>query len=100
MPEEQLLADIRALATRLGWLCYHTHDSRRSQAGYPDLTLTNGRRVIFAELKTATGKPTQEQATWLALLRHAGQECYLWRPADWPEVVRVLSQGEGENDVS
>lgn len=91
--ESHFLGRILALAKQSGWLCYHTHRSDRSAPGFPDLCLTNGDRLIFAELKTATGKVTAEQNTWLGLLRHTGRvEVYLWRPADWDTIVSTLGQ--------
>ena len=78
-------------------LCYHTFDSRNSQAGYPDLTLVHPTRrlVLFAELKKVGGYPTMEQRIWLASLRCAleGTEnvsVRLWDPADWDDVVEAL----------
>lgn len=76
-------------AELLGWLVYHTHDSRRSQPGYPDLTMVR-ERVVFAELKAKTGQVRPDQIVWAQRLTNAGQEVYLWRPADWPEVLEVL----------
>lgn len=83
----------------LGWsLIYHTHDSRRSAPGFPDLVMTNGRRVIFAEIKKEGGQPTAEQAIWLEALqsveRFAGSrvEAYLWHPADEDAVLKVLQE--------
>jgi len=90
--EVQLLNEVLALAKSYGWLAYHTHDSRRSPEGFPDLVLTNGTSVLFVELKTATGKLTAAQARWLTLLEHAGQECAVWRPSDWPAIVTRLSK--------
>ena len=78
-------------------LAYHTHDSRNSQGGYPDLTLVhpNKRLVLFAELKKRGGYPTLEQRIWLAALRCALEETpnvsvHLWDPDDWPAVVATL----------
>lgn len=92
MSEAALLAAVRDLARLTGWLTYHTHDSRRSEAGFPDLTLVNVRqgRIIFAELKTAIGRTTQQQDEWLAALAAVGCETALWRPADLPEIARIL----------
>lgn len=92
MGEEQLLAAVRKLAHLTGWLTYHTHDSRRSERGYPDLTLVHDRqqRTIFAELKTDTGTTTVEQEVWLTALHAAGQETALWRPADLPDLPTIL----------
>jgi hypothetical protein len=93
-PEERLLARIRGLATQHGWLTYHTHNSRKSETGFPDLTLTKPGRLIFAELKSHQGKLTPTQARWLDLLRHAvpGVEVYCWRPADFPTIVDILTR--------
>jgi VRR-NUC domain len=75
----------------VGWRCYHTHDSRRSHAGYPDLTMVRGDRLVFAELKAETGRVRPAQAEWLAALERCGAvETYLWRPSSWPEIERVL----------
>jgi hypothetical protein len=81
--EKVLLANVRELAGWLGWKTYHTHDSRRSDAGFPDLAMVRGGRAIFAELKTAKGRVTQAQLDWLAALAAAGAESHIWRPADW-----------------
>jgi hypothetical protein len=58
--------------------------------GFPDLMLTR-ERVIYAELKSKTGRFEPEQKEWAAALVIAKQEVYGWRPADWPEIERVLA---------
>jgi hypothetical protein len=78
------------LAELCRWRVYWTHDSRRSPKGYPDLTLVRD-RVVWAELKTGRGRPTVEQLGWLASIRAAGGEAYLWRPECWPEIEQVLT---------
>lgn len=87
MSEATLQRNILSLATvTLDWLGYHTHDSRRSQPGFPDLVLVSAkqRRLIFAELKTERGRQTLNQQQWERELRQAGHgEYYLWRPTDW-----------------
>ena len=93
-PEERLLDRVRVLAKKHGWLCYHTRDSRRSGAGFPDVVCTNGVRIVIAELKSATGKLTQEQAQWIALLTHTGLvDVRVWKPGDWPEIYAYFTQG-------
>lgn len=75
------------------WHCYHTHDSRRSTKGFPDLVLVHpSRGLVFAELKTTTGKVTPEQLTWINELRETGAEAHLWRPADWPAIEARASR--------
>ncbi|MFL6138819.1 MAG: VRR-NUC domain-containing protein [Frankiaceae bacterium] len=73
-----------------GWVVYHTYDSRRSHAGWPDLVLAGHGRVLFAELKARTGRLSRAQRMWLGLLRAAGLEVAVWRPADLDDVVAAL----------
>jgi len=94
MSEAQWQATVLDLAKRLGWDWYHTHDSRRSLPGFPDLVLLR-ERVIFAELKTMRGRLSNFQLGWHRGLRNAGAEVYVWRPSDWDEVEQTLrSRGE------
>lgn len=84
------------LATAYGYRCYHTHDSRRSQPGFPDLVLVRrkarGRsgRVIFAELKTDKGRMRPAQQEWLYELLEADAEAYIWRPGEMERIQRIL----------
>lgn len=93
MTEAQLQKLVVETAEWAGFLWFHDTDSRRNKAGLPDLILVHPRtgRLIFAELKSATGKERPQQKVWLAALgiRH---EAYLWRPADWAsgEIQRIL----------
>lgn len=95
MTEAQLLAAVRQLARLRGWRCYHTHDSRRSEPGFPDLVLVHAghRRLVFAELKTETGRLSAEQRAWLADLDAVGAEAHVWRPADLPHVIPTALGG-------
>lgn len=100
MPEDTLLAQIRTLTKTTGWLLYHTYNSQRSEKGFPDLVLAKpGRppregRLIFAELKSKKGKESREQMIWLDVLQHtlSTVEVYTWRPADWPDIVEILTR--------
>lgn len=88
--QEQVIYTLKAY----GWMVYHTHDSRRSASGFPDLVAVHPKLgTIFAELKSDKGQPTAAQNDWLAALRGAGQQAYLWRPAYWDEVLTVASGG-------
>ena len=94
MSEGEFQKQVLQLAELLGWLTYHTYDSRRSQAGFPDLVLVKSGRIVFAELKSQKGRVRAAQQTWLdALMRNDHVETYLWRPDDWDAVVQVLSGG-------
>ena len=89
--EEHLQQQIMDLATLTGWLCYHTHTSRFSPSGFPDLVLVRGDRLVVAELKSAVGKLTREQQMWLEALQASGHvEMYTWRPADWAQIEGAL----------
>jgi len=75
-----------------GWGCYHTHDARHSVAGFPDLVLVRGTRLLFAELKRPGAHLTAAQTTWLADLgRVPGVAVAVWRPDDFEEVQRALA---------
>lgn len=89
--EAQYQQSIVEYAKLCGWLVYHTHDSRRSQPGFPDLTLCRPPRLILAEIKSTTGTLTPAQSDWLAALMSCNSvESYLWRPADWDDVQTLL----------
>lgn len=82
MTEQELQQAIIDLCQWRGLAVYHTHDSRRSQPGFPDLVIA-GARVLFRELKSDRGKLTAEQAAWGGRLLRAGADWSVWRPADW-----------------
>jgi hypothetical protein len=88
--EKAFMADVVTLARQLGWLVYHTHDSRRSEPGYPDLTMVRAGRVVVAELKREAGKVTEAQAKWLDAFRAARVPAFVWRPSDWPHIQKTL----------
>jgi hypothetical protein len=89
--EKGFQAAVVQLAKLQGWMAYHTHDSRRSEPGFPDCVLARAPRLILAELKRETGQLTEEQQAWLDELAGCGSvEVYVWRPADWPEIERTL----------
>lgn len=94
--EKDLQEAILAYARPRSWLAYHTYDSRRSAAGFPDLVLVRGPRLICAELKKQNGRVTPDQEKWLDALRvlHGAWndplqgrgivfEVHVWRPSDW-----------------
>ncbi|HYE20941.1 MAG TPA: hypothetical protein VEA69_21020 [Tepidisphaeraceae bacterium] len=96
LSEKDFQADVIRFAKANGWRVYHTFTSKRSEPGYPDLTLVRGSRLIFAELKTESGKATAEQSEWLDAIRAARVPAYLWRPSDWPAIREALAAGAAE----
>ena len=85
--EKQFQSAVMGYARHAGWCFYHTHNSRHSAAGFPDLCLVRGDRCIMAELKTDTGKVTADQEAWLKALDGVS-ELDAWRP-------KVERGGEG-----
>lgn len=91
LTEKDLARNVKDLAALFGWHRYHTHRSDFSPAGFPDETLARPPRLIFAELKSPTGKLSPAQQEWLDTLNQIpGIEVYVWRPADLDHVVRIL----------
>jgi VRR-NUC domain len=80
VPEKQWQATVVDAARLLGWKVFHPYDSRRSEPGWPDLTLVRPPRLVFVELKVH-GRLTGAQRRWLSLLAACGAEAYLWRGA-------------------
>ena len=100
LTEAQFQGAIVDLAQYFGWRIFHPRTVRTitghhltaytGHAGFPDLVLASPGGVIFAELKTAKGRPTEAQQAWRAMLEAGGAEYYLWRPADWWEIEKRL----------
>lgn len=89
--ESELQGFVVTLARLHGWLAYHTYDSRRSEAGFPDLTMVRDGRIIFAELKSEKGRVTAAQQRWLDwLVESSGVEVYVWRPSDLDSIDGIL----------
>jgi hypothetical protein len=78
----------RPARTAHGW---RTAGSGPLSKGHPDLLLVRprDRRLIYAELKSATGKLDADQREVLDVLRQVG-ECHVWRPQDWPLIEATL----------
>lgn len=92
--EAAFQTQVTQLAGFYGWRTYHTHDSRRSTPGFPDLVLVRGPELIFAELKTEKGRVRPEQADWIAALNAVPTvDTYLWRPSDFDDIHARLSRG-------
>lgn len=89
-------------AQRLGWRVAHFRTSRTGSggfatavqadgAGWPDLSMVRGSRLLFVELKAENGRVSPAQREWLdALGGVPGVAVAVWRPDDWPTVEAVL----------
>ena len=90
-PEGDFQAHLIELAKLHGWRHYHTHNSRHSPAGFPDLVLVRPPRLIFAELKAGRRKPTDAQREWLSDLERIPKiETYVWYPEDLNAIAKHI----------
>ena len=115
-PERDFLISVVALAQAKRWLVAHFRHGLTSRtdkngksvwvtplqgdgAGYPDLTMVRGNRLLFAELKSEKGEVSKEQRRWLDALSICSEgtflvEVYIWRPHDWQAIVEILEARE------
>lgn len=87
MLERELQEQVRQIALANKCLFYHTWDSRKSVAGFPDCVIvTADRRLIFAKLKREHTDLTASQWEWIVGLRMALEDRHhkveVWRPSD------------------
>lgn len=78
--------------TRKWTLRYHTHDSRRSEPGFPDWVFVHERvgSIVFAELKGWNTPIEPEQQRWIDALAAMGLPAFIWRPKDAQAVLDTL----------
>lgn len=55
--------------------------------GFPDLVLARDGVVLIAELKRQHARVAPMQQQWLTQIGGIGR---LWRPSDWPEIMKEL----------
>ncbi len=109
IPERAWTDQLLQLAKLLGWRRAHFRPARTRDragretwrtpvqgdgAGFPDLILLRGDRLIAAELKSdeAPRELPAAQAAWLRAFELAGAETYAWRPRDLDSVRAVLAR--------
>ena len=82
-PEADGQNSIVQFARLIGFLVYHTTDSRRSAPGFPDLWICGFGVLIIMELKFGRNKTSPAQDAWIAQLRLAGQDVRVYQVEDW-----------------
>lgn len=84
----------RKLARLLGFsLQYHTHNSHRSDHGWPDEVWAreSDGRVLYFEFKRIDGSLTVEQYQWLDFLWSTGHEAACWWPDEEERLIWWLN---------
>lgn len=98
--EREWQGQVTQAAEMLGWSWAHFRPAMTSKgwrtpvsgpmgAGFPDLILCRGDRLVMAELKAEGGRLTPAQRDVLDLLRPAA-EVHVWRPSDLEIALEVL----------
>ena len=91
--EKTFQSAVMRLAKANRWRCYHVFDARKSEKGFPDLTLCRPPLLLFAELKREGETPTIEQCAWLAALQGVpGVSAHVWYPSDMPDIIALLTE--------
>jgi hypothetical protein len=89
--EAAFQAWIVAHAKERGWRVYHTHDSRKSAGGFPDLHMLRAGRQVVLEVKTMTGVLSNDQADWISAYNDSGIFAKLVRPIHAEAIIAWLA---------
>lgn len=96
--ERKFMLRTQRLGNEFGWMSYHTHDSRGSEPGFPDVVFVHADAgvTMFIEFKTDKGRLTIDQCRWMAAFLRAGrmgccQRADVWRPRDQDHIDNVLA---------
>ena len=108
MSETELTDAVIEMAGWTGWLRHHDRPAQnrrgdwathiQGDVGFTDLVLARDGRVLFAELKSETGKFTDEQFAWGMAIKSdrpdATHEYHEWRPSEWLDgtIEKVLKR--------
>lgn len=91
--EKDFQAAIIKYAESCNWLVYHTHDSRRSAEGFPDLVCIKGGTMLILELKRESGVLSEDQERWLTALEKVTRvDAYTARPHNQASVEKYLER--------
>lgn len=98
--EREFTAQVIELAQMFGWKAAHFRPAWTGRgwrtpvqgdgAGFPDLILVRGARLIAAELKVDGAKATEPQLEWLRVLATAGATTAVWHPSQFDQIAETL----------
>ena len=74
------------LAKTQGWLIFHASPKMVR----PGVWRSDGRGLIFAELKTDLGRLSEHQLDWGEAIVTAGAEYHVWRPQNLQAIAERL----------
>ena len=102
VPEASFAHVVERLLDLYGWTWTHYEPAVRASGkwatplrghrGAPDYFAFRDERLIFAEIKSTTGKLSPAQRRWISGLERTGVEVYVWRPADVETVKETLGK--------
>ncbi len=101
LSEKEFMGQVIDLARLMHWRVAHFRAGMNARgewstpvqadgAGFPDLLLVRGDRILGLELKVGRNKPSEAQVAWLDALGEAGVEAFVVRPKDWDAIERLL----------
>jgi hypothetical protein len=100
--EQACTSKIIAAARLAGWRCAHFRPARTEKgwrtaveghAGFPDLVLVRGRRLLFVELKRKPYKLTDAQLAWhTALLRTGAETLIVYVPEEMDAFIAEITE--------
>lgn len=101
--EAQVQAAIVEMGIYLGYRSYHETDSRKSERGFPDLTMVGigqYRQIVYVEVKRdprdgtkgeiRATSPKVEQVDWLETLRESGHHAVVVRGSQIDILEKIL----------
>ena len=99
--ESEFQAAVIQLAELNGWLVYHAANTKgqlrgQTAAGFPDLVLVKGKKIMFRELKIGRNTATTQQLFWQAHLKSGGHDVAIWHPDYWDAIEATLMAGRPE----
>lgn len=84
MTHAELQNNIVKAAKLCGFRCQYWWKSIHSPAGFPDLFMIKGQKIILAELKVGNDKLSPSQIEWKDILTQVKTiEYYEWHEEDW-----------------